>query len=88
MNFYHGYRFEDVLREKAHIFFTLLNEMYKIYAIEKIQDINVVSVPHMKRQDAMSVVSTYRQMAEDPVESLSENNDYSQLDNLRKNLSG
>jgi hypothetical protein len=38
------------------MFFTLLEQMYRIKADEQLELISAVSVPHMKKEDAESVV--------------------------------
>jgi len=65
MHFYDGYKFKDVMQEKAHIFFRLLNEMYKVKAEERLEDISVAVVPHLSKGDASSIIDGYKKASED-----------------------
>jgi hypothetical protein len=84
MRFY-GYRYKDVINEKAKVFFMLLNEMYKINASEKLEDINIISIPHIKKHDASEIIQRYKMQLFD-LDNLADNDDFSSLTTLKQNL--
>jgi hypothetical protein len=61
MRFYH-YTFSEVMREDARIFFTMLNESFKIHAKEKIEEMNIQLLPHMKKHDAREMFNNYQKV--------------------------
>lgn len=73
------------MKEKAHIFFALLNESYKLGALEKLEAITIESSPHMKKQDRSDLIKGYKVLSKDKSDYL-ENNDYTNLDRLRIKL--
>lgn len=60
--------------------------MYRVDAIEKLELLNVVSFPYMETSDRNSIVRHYSQMASDMIEKLEQNDDYSGIEDLRRNL--
>jgi len=80
MHFYSAYTFQDVMEEKAVIFFSLLDEMYRIHAIQVLEQANIVSVPHTK--DADRFLAGYRNLAKDLVEEI-KGNDYTDISKLK-----
>lgn len=75
-----------VLKEKAHVFFALLNLMYKIDAEQRLELIAIVSAPHMSKADTQKLVDSYRKQSRDIIEMLETDNDYSGIDKLRKEI--
>jgi len=76
------------MEEKAHIFFSLLNESYKQDAGEKLQLISVATVPHLKKGDASSIINSYRMINRDIIEETKPADDYSGIDRLKKIFKG
>ena len=70
------------MNEKAHIFFTLLNEAYKEDASEKLEWINVISVPHVKESDAKKIIRGYKQIATNMADVAQDNNNFSGIELL------
>ena len=68
------------------MFFMLLNESYKVEASERLQDISVVSYPHMKKHDASEVIQNYRRAAQDVLSLTEEDSDYSGIQLLKEKL--
>lgn len=84
MNFY-GYRFDEVMEEKAIIFFVLLSESYKIEAERNIADIVANSAPYMDKDDLNRVVGGYERVVNGIDQ---EDDDYSGIDKLRQQQNG
>ena len=84
MHFY-PYRFDEVLKEKAVIVFSLLDEMYCIHAFDVLEQVNIISVPHMK--DSQSFIQPYLDMTKDMVEEL-RGEDYTEIETLKGVLNG
>ena len=85
MRFY-GYRLLEVEEMDAKQFFILLNEMYRINANERLEEINTILVPHIKKEDARKIVKNYENLTIDIKEKLKISNDFTQIDTLRKQL--
>lgn len=79
MRFY-SYRFVDVMDEDARIFFTMLNEAYKIGANEKLEEINIILMPHMKKHDRNEIRQAYKKMTLEPTDLEVDDN----FDNINK----
>jgi hypothetical protein len=75
-----------MLEMKAITFFTLLNDMYKIDAREKLALIGIGLVPHMKEDNAKKIISSYERASSDMIELLQDNNDYSAIKELKTAL--
>lgn len=60
--------------------------MYKIDAQEKLQQIMITSIPHMKQPDAQDVINNYKRISSDIIEVLEDYTDYSNIDKLRTRL--
>jgi hypothetical protein len=85
MRFYY-YRLSEVEEMDARQFFILLNEMYKINANERLEEINTILVPHLKKEDAKKIIKNYENITIDLKEKLKVNNDFTQIENLKKQL--
>jgi hypothetical protein len=72
------------LEENASVFFTLLNESYRINANERLEDITVASVPHMERDTADRVLRNYREVARDVIELTEEDDNFDDLSKLKE----
>ena len=71
------------MSEKAVIFFTLLNESYRLSAEERLQEITVNSVPHMDSADAKKVMSSYEQASRDIMDVIKDDDNYDNLSKLK-----
>jgi len=85
MRFYY-YKLSEVEEMDARQFFILLNEMYKINANERLEEINTILVPHLKKEDAKKIIKNYENITIDLKEKLKVNNDFTQIENLKKQL--
>ena len=85
MRFY-CYKLSEVKEMDARQFFILLNEMYKINANERLEEINTILVPHLKKEDAKKIIKNYENITIDLKEKLKVNNDFTQIENLKKQL--
>lgn len=83
MRFYKGYKLDDVADEKAITFFILLNEAYKLDAIEQMKAIVIADMPNAEEKDRRRVFEQLQRVSSDIIE-LGENNDYSGLDTLKR----
>ena len=72
------------MQEKAVIFFTLLNESYKLSAEEKLQEITVVSVPHLENGEARKVIGSYEQATRDIMDMIKDDNNYDNISKLKE----
>lgn len=77
---------QSVITEKAHIFFALLNVMYRIDAEQRLELIGIVSAPHMKKEDANSLIDRYEKQSRDIMEMIQSDNDYSGIEKLKKEM--
>ena len=59
--------------------------MYKIDAEDKMQWINIVSIPHMDKNDASGIINNYKRIQED-IDIDTEGGDYSDIEKLKKTL--
>lgn len=73
------------MREDACVFFTLLNESYKINAGRRLEDINVSLIPHLQKGDANEIRNSYKKMLFD-AESFKTDLDTSNINKLREIL--
>ena len=60
MSFYQGYTASAVLDEYAVTFFSLVNAMYRIKSKEMLEDIQIISTPNMKKDDANKIIAQLR----------------------------
>lgn len=74
------------MREKAYIFFTLLNESYRLDAEKRLEDITVITIPHLKQIQASEIVNSYKQQAGDILELLDSEPQEGDLDKLKRAL--
>ena len=62
------------MSENAFVFFTLLNESYRLEAQDRLEDIVVTSVPHMEGSNSKSVIDSYKRQADDILDLFSTEN--------------
>ncbi len=85
MRFY-GYRLDEVEKMDAKQFFILIEEMYRINANERLEDINTGIVPHLKREDAKRIIKGYENLAIDIRDKLKLDMDHSKIKELKTQL--
>lgn len=69
LHFYSGYTLESLMREKAIIFWGLLNDMFKIHSADMIEQSNIVSLPYVeKAQQRKEILAPYQEALRDIVE--------------------
>lgn len=71
------------MHEKAHIFFTLLNESYKIEAEEKLALITISAVPHLKGSESKRIINAYEKASKDLLESTEDVVDYDNIGKIK-----
>lgn len=74
------------MKEKAHVFFTLLNQSYKIEAEQILTQISVSTAPHMKEDKFRDMVDSYKKASMEPADLFAEDNDYSNIHKLKEAL--
>lgn len=75
-----------LMKEPAHWFFALLNQSFKLDAEEKLKWIGIVSVPHMKKQQADMLIHSYKTATHDIIELITPHTDYSAIKRLKKEM--
>lgn len=76
----------SALREPAHYFFALLNLMYRVEAEQRLEWIAIISAPHMQKGDSEKLMNMYRKQSRDIMELLEDNDDYSGIEKLKKEM--
>ena len=64
-------------------FFTFLNESYKLHSERVLEWSQIISLPHMKREDARRFTEMYRAKLMSVEDLTGDNHDYSNIDKLR-----
>jgi hypothetical protein len=86
LRFYNGYTLSTLMKEPAHWFFSLLNQAFKLDADEHFKWLGVVAYPHMKQQQANELRSAYVDAGRDILEILTDYEDNSGIDKLKKEM--
>jgi hypothetical protein len=68
------------------MFFALLSEMYRVDAEEKLKLIGIQLIPHMKKQEADSLIDSYKQATNDMISLTQPVDDYSGIQRLKRKL--
>lgn len=74
------------MKEPSPWFFMLLNYAYRLDAEEKIQQISIVSAPHMEKPALDQLVDGLKMQSRDIIEMLAPHDDYSGISKLKKEM--
>lgn len=64
IKYYPAYTIEMVLNEYLVRFFAMIKYAQRVDAQSKLELINIVSVPHLKRADSKKIIEVYRKIIE------------------------
>lgn len=63
---YQGYTMETLFDEYISRFYLLLEQSFRIDAMDRLEDIQVVGLPHLKEGDMKKIIRHYEKQAEGP----------------------
>lgn len=86
LRFYNGYTLTDLMKEPAHWFFSLLNQSFKLDSEEHLKALGVAAYPHMKQAQADELRTAYVDGSRDILEILTDYEDYSGTQTLKKEM--
>ena len=63
LRFYQGYTATTLLDEYAITFFSLVNAMYRVQAMEALDQVHIISIPNMEKSDSQKSIELLRKNA-------------------------